>query len=131
MLTFLIMRYLLILLALITQADQPKLVTRVFPQVQTVDLARGCSTVILTAEIKGVEDERWYCPKIVWSMPDGTEAMEESDCAPFEEREDYPRIWRRRVCVPAHPYGQAWSVRVKLLKNGKQFAQDEIRFYVK
>jgi len=91
----------------------------------------GCSTVILTAEIKGVEDEKWYCPKITWEMPDSTIASEESDCQPYETREDYPRIWRRRVCAPAHPYGEPWSVWVRIEKNGKTLGRQEIRFWVK
>ena len=120
------MRFLL-LLALLIQADQPKLVTRVFPPMQTLNVAAGCSTVIMTAEIKGVEDERWYCPRIVWEMPDGTEAMEESDCAPFADRDDYPRVWRRRVCAPE---GE-WTVVVKLIKNSDTVARAEIRFFIR
>lgn len=132
MLSFLIMRLLLVVILLLAQnADKPRLETRVFPAMQTVDLSKGCSQVLLTAEIKGVEDERWYCPQVIWEMPDGTQAMEESDCPPFEEREDYPRIWRRRVCAPAHPKGDPWSVYVRLKKNDKVIGFSEIRFVVK
>lgn len=132
MITFLIMKLMLILLLLLAHnADKPRLETRVFPAMQTVDLAKGCSQVLMTAEIKGTEDEGWYCPQVIWEMPDGTQAMEESDCAPFEEREDYPRIWRRRICAPAHPIGEPWTVNVKLKKNDKTIAFAEIRFVVK
>lgn len=71
-----------VLMALAVNADKPKLVTRVFPAMQTVNLARGCSEVIMTAEIKGIEDEKWYCPKVEW---EGL-GSEESDCVPFEQR---------------------------------------------
>lgn len=125
------MRFLLVLLLLSQNADKPRLETRVFPAVQNEDLSRGCSQVLMTAEIKGVEDELWYCPQVVWEMPDGTQAMEESDCAPFEEREEYPRIWRRRICAPAHPNGEHWSIFVKLIKNKEVLARSEIRFVVK
>lgn len=120
----------------------------------------------MTAEIKGVEDEQWYCPKIEWEFPDGTSATEESDCAPFEQRyscredqtgcglvgfrynpitnryEDkvkecsctitgYPRVWRRRICAPAHPQGESWSVWVTATKNKETLARQEIRFIIK
>lgn len=62
------------------------LVTRAFPMIQTVNISRGCSDVRLTAEIKGPEDERWYCPKVSWEKPDGAVSTEESDCPPFEDR---------------------------------------------
>lgn len=167
MLTFLIMRLLLIALLLLAQnADKPRLETRVFPAMQTVNLSHGCSQVLMTAEIKGVEDEKWYCPKVIWELPDGTQAMEESDCVPFDDRYEcypkagnecgldwhidpgtgsriidknpcdctipgYPRVWRRRLCAPAHPYGEPWYVMVRMEKNDKAIAYAEIRFVVK
>ncbi len=160
------MRYLLIALALLVNADKPRLTTRVFPAVQTVDLSNGCSEVLMTAEITGVESEEWYCPKVEWEFPNGTRATEESDCPPFEKRNEcmedqshcgyvgwtlnpitgkiedkvnecactiigYPRIWRRRICAPAHPQGETWAVIVRLSKNNQTLAKDEIHFYVK
>lgn len=125
------MRYLLIALALLINADKPRLEIRAFPVVSNMDISRGCSEILMTAEIKGAEDERWYCPEIEWTFPDGTRSVEESDCHPFSEREDYPRIWRRRVCYPAHPYGDVWVTTVRLKKNGKVIAREEIKVYVK
>lgn len=71
---------------------RPELVTRAFPMVQNVDMSRRCSVVRLTAEIKGPEAEGWYCPRVEWEKPDGTRAVTESDCPPFE---------RRNECYPA------------------------------
>jgi len=123
------MRYLLALL-LLTAVGKPTLNVRVFPQVSVVNLSQGCTTVLLTAELAGEESEKWYCPKVTWEFPDGTQATEESDCAPFEERDEYPRIWRRRLCAPAHPQGEAWIVYVSLSKKDV-IARQEIRFFVK
>lgn len=131
MLDFLIMRLLLLLLLLAGNSDKPRLETRAFPVMSTIDTGRGCSIILLTAEIKGVEDERWYCPEIEWTLPDETVSIEESDCAPFSERDYYPRIWSRRVCYPSHPHGNAWITTVRLKKSGKVIAQAEIRAYVK
>lgn len=85
------MRWLLIL-ALLLQVEKPKLVTRVFPPVQIADLGVGCGEVIFTAEIKGPEDERWYCPKVIWEQTNGMLiGSEEADCPPFEQRDScYP-----------------------------------------
>jgi hypothetical protein len=55
-------------------------------------LGIGCSEVLLTAEIRGPEDEVWYCPRVEWAWPDGTTSATESDCPPFEAR------WE---CLPA------------------------------
>lgn len=67
--------------------EKPELVTRVFPQMSLIG-PMNCSTIIMTAEIKGPEDEKWYCPKVEWELPDGTTATEESDCSPFEKRHE-------------------------------------------
>jgi len=57
-------------------------------------------TFLFTAELKGGEDtEKFYCPKVVWIYPepkglgDSMNSITESDCPPFENREDYPRRW--------------------------------------
>lgn len=91
-LNFLIMRLLLVASLLIAQdAGKPRLETRAHPVIQTVDISVGCSNVQLIAEIKGPESENWYCPQVSWEMPDGTRAVEESDCPPFEMRDScYP-----------------------------------------
>jgi hypothetical protein len=147
-------------------SDQAHLETRVFPQMSLTG-PTGCSSIIMTAEIKGLEDERFYCPKVTWEFPDGTRAVEESDCPPYEQRDQcypppgpecglrgwyrnpitgeivdkvkecpctvfgYQRIWRRRLCAPGHPQGEAWLVWVLLEKNGKTITRQEIRFWVK
>lgn len=49
-------------------------------------LATGCSPVILVAEIRGPEDEAWYCPEVSWEWPDGTASTTTSDCPPFDAR---------------------------------------------
>lgn len=128
------MRYLL-LLALLLQGDKPKLETRVFPQMQTFMIGGSCrnatrSNVILTAEIKGQEAEEWYCPRVEWTLPNGTHAMEESDCDPWEEHEDYPRIWRKPYCA-GPDVGDGQVAVVRLIKNGSVVAFAEIRFFVK
>lgn len=156
---------LLVIALVATSPNKPSLTVRAFPMMSLAG-PRGCSSVLVTAEIVGPEDENWYCPKIEWEMPDSTNAVEESDCSPFEKRhqcledqtgcgmrgfrlnpitdqyEDvvkecactisgYPRIWRRRICAPAHPNGDEWSVWVRLSKNNKTIARQEIRFWVK
>jgi hypothetical protein len=120
----------LIALLLALADDKPGLRTRVFPAVSIAG-PTGCSEVLLTAEIVGPEVEGWYCPAIEWTFPDGTRASEESDCAPFDEREEYPRLWRRRVCAPAHPHGLEWTVEVRLSRSGKTIARAEQKFIVK
>jgi hypothetical protein len=77
----------------VKEYHKPELTVRVFPPIQVVDIAHGCSAVLLTAEIRGPEDERWYCPRVTWEKPDETKAIEESDCPPFAERYDcYPKL---------------------------------------
>lgn len=115
-----------LVLALLLDAAKPELVIRAFPPISLAS-GIGCSNVLLTAEIKGPETEAWYCPEVVWSMPDGTKAASESDCAPFSERTEYPRIWRRRICAAA----SEWIVGVALRKRGKTFAWQEVTFQVR
>lgn len=72
--------------ALMATSDKPYLATRVFPPMSLID-AKGGSLVLLTAELKGPEVEKFYCPQVVWELGD-TEAKEESDCPPFEKRHE-------------------------------------------
>lgn len=125
------MKIALILVVLLAAKEGgPRLETRAFPSV-SLEGSNGCGPVLLVAEIKGPEVEEWYCPKVEWEMPDGTRATEESDCDPFADRTDYPHRWTRRICAPAHPTGDAWTVVVTLSKSGKTIAHQEIRFIVK
>lgn len=87
--------------------------------------------MLLTAEIRGPETEEWYCPAVEWTFPDGTRASEESDCAPFADRDDFPRRWSRRVCAPAHPNGGSWTVGVRLSRSGHTIARAEVEFWVR
>lgn len=48
----------------------------------------GCSVVRLTANLQGAEDEGWYCPRVTWTFPDGTDHIQEEDCPPFERRNE-------------------------------------------
>ena len=75
---------LLVLLA--TKADKPDLVLRATPRMGNVTLAIGCMPVTLVAEITGPETPELYCPRVEWEWPDGTHAVTESDCPPFEDR---------------------------------------------
>ena len=91
----------------------------------------ACASVLLVAEIRGPEVESWYCPRLEWEFPDGTRATEESDCPPFDQREEFPRFWSRRVCSPATPQGvDEWTVGVTLSRAGHVLAHDVIRFMV-
>lgn len=52
--------------------------------------------ITLTAELVGGEDaESMYCPRVVWSWPDGTESTTESDCPPWAPGVEYARRWMR------------------------------------
>jgi hypothetical protein len=121
----------LALLLLGADPSKNELKTRVFPPVSIAKIATGCAQVLLTVEISGPETEAWYCPKIEWEFPDETRASEESDCAPFSTREDYPRRWSRRICAPPHPLGDTWVVVVRFSKGPESLAKGEIRFLVK
>jgi hypothetical protein len=107
-----------------------ELKVRVFPSVSIASPSKGCSEILFTVEISGPETEAWYCPKVEWEFPDDTRASEESDCTPFQERTDFPRIWRKKICAPSHPRGGEWEVVVRLSK-GKTLGKATIYFSVK
>jgi hypothetical protein len=72
--------------------------------------------ILLTAELKGGEEtEKFYCPRVEWEWPNGTRSSEESDCAEFEKRDDYPRSWRREILSGAG----AWTFTVRFYKGDK------------
>jgi len=71
---------------------KPYLSVMVFPKIQIGSMTQGGS-VLVRAEIMNAESEPedWYCPKVRWQPVGGTEATEESDCAPYEQRNEcYP-----------------------------------------
>lgn len=118
-----------ILLALGAASSSTHLVTRATPRLSLADGA--CSSVLLIAEIVGPETEEWYCPKVTWEIPDGTRSSEESDCPPFDQREEFRRLWRRRICAPPTPVGtDAWEVGVELSKSGRTVAHGVVQFTV-
>jgi hypothetical protein len=140
---------LVILPLLLAVADgKPHLVVRVAPPVAMADVATGCASVLVTAEIRGPEDEGWYCPAVEWRWPDGTTSMEESDCPPFAERDregwhrvgetivdepafGYPRRWTRWICLPPHPGADAWEIEVRLSRSGRTVARGVGRAHVR
>jgi hypothetical protein len=94
---------------------KPDVILRASPRISLAPPG-GLRPVILTAEIVGPETEKYYCPEIVWIWPDGTHSSEESDCAPFEIRTDYPRRFNRRIAAPAFP--RDYRVCIVLRKGG-------------
>lgn len=106
----------------VTDPGRPHLTMRVFPR---MGLA-GFSGLVVTfrAELEGREDERFYCPAVVWIWPDETVHSQESDCVPWGEHteDDYVRSWTMRIRLPAGPSG-GWPFMVQLRKSGKVIAQ--------
>jgi hypothetical protein len=82
----------------------------------------------VSAEIIGPEVERYYCPEVLWLLPNGRSSVE-SDCDPFEEREHYPRYFKRWVLSP--PQRQRYEVCVQLRKGGIQFDGACVRYLVR
>lgn len=113
------MTLLLLLLILSSENDQTHLVAKAHPRLSIAPVGTGCSQITITAEIKGSESEGWYCPRVEFLRPDGTRSSQESDCPPFTEREEFPRIWRHRVCAPPHPHGMDWTIAVRLYRGDK------------
>lgn len=83
-------RFAAIALFLLTAAEptRPELRVRVSPPISIANPATGCAPVLLTAEIRGPEVERFYCPEVVWEWPDTTVSATASDCPPFEARHE-------------------------------------------
>lgn len=107
---------------------RPKLELRAFPLMSIANPA-GCSSVLFIAEIKGPEAEDFYCPGVRWTWPNGTESFEESDCAPWDQKDDFPRRWSRRACLPSSPVPMRVEVR---LERGKDvIAKSAVEVQVK
>lgn len=87
----------------------------------------GAAPVTIHARIEGGMNEKWYCPMVRFTFPDGTEMKRESDCTPFEEREDDG---------PTHWEAMRWfgegegDVIVDLIKRGKAFASQRLTITV-
>lgn len=104
------------------EADKPSLELRASPR-----LMMSGNAVLLTAELKGPESEAWYCPQVTWLMPDGTKAVTESDCDPWDKHDDYPRRWTRRLVLGEGDY----TFVVELHKAGKKLATASVNVEVK
>ncbi len=107
--------------------DRPGIVLRARPQASIAPGGR-LQPILVSAEIVGPEDERYYCPEIVWFLPNGRSSAE-SDCDPFEEREHYPRHFKRWVL--SAPKKQNYEVCVELRKAGAQFDGACVRYLVR
>ena len=107
--------------------DSPGIVLRARPQASIAPGGR-LQPILVSAEIVGPEDERYYCPEIVWLLPNGRSAAE-SDCDPFAEREHYPRHFKRWVL--SAPKKQNYEVCVELRKAGAQFDGACVRYLVR
>ena len=110
-------------LALTMAAEKPRFVVSVTPQFSIA----GESPVLLIATIRGDETEEFYCParELWWNGERVSRA--ESECPPFEEREEYPRRW---IYYLDRVRGVHWAV-VKLLKSDRVVAQGEARWEVR
>jgi hypothetical protein len=84
--------------------------------------------ILLSAEIVGPEAEPYYCPEVVWLLPNGRSAVE-SDCDPFEERDHYPRHFKKWVRSP--PRVRNYEVCVELRKSGSQVDRACVRYIVR
>ena len=98
------------------EAEDPDVRLRVVPRVSLAPPG-GLTPILLTAEIVGPETEDYYCPEVVWLWPNGTRSSEEADCAPFEQRIDYPRRFNKRI--GSHSFPREYVVCVELRKSGE------------
>lgn len=91
----------------------------------------GPLRVHLVAElVGGDESERFYCPALTWTWPDGTHAYEESDCPPFDKREgEFPRIWSKDKVFGESPE-DGWLVTVEWSKAGRTLTKAETKVKV-
>ena len=108
-------------------ADKPGIVLRARPRA-SIAPGGGLQPILVSAEIVGPEDERYYCPEVLWLLPNGRSSVE-SDCDPFEERDHYPRHFKRWVM--SAPKKQNYEVCVELRKGGIQFDGACVRYRVR
>lgn len=75
-------------------------------------LALPGQEITLTAEVVGPETEAWYCPRVVWRYPDGTESSNEGDCPEWAPGVESVRRWTKRGSL-AHPGTFPFEVRLE------------------
>jgi hypothetical protein len=109
------------------KVEKPGLRLRANPQASIAPGGR-MQTVLLSAEIVGPEAEQYYCPEVVWLLPNGRSAVE-SDCDPFEERQHYPRHFKKWVRSP--PRNRNYEVCVELRKLGSQIDRACVKYIVR
>lgn len=107
--------------------DEPDLIVRASPRASIAPGGRF-QRVLIIAEIVGPEVEEYYCPEVVWFLPNGRSAVE-SDCDPFEARRHYPRHFKRWVF--SAPRARNYQVCVELRKAGTRFDDECVRYIVR
>ena len=115
------------LLLLAAKEEKPGVVLRANPRASIAPGGR-MQTILLSAEIVGPEVESYYCPEVTWILPHGLSSVE-SDCDPFEERQHYPRYFKRWVRSP--PRHKNYQVCVELRKSGSRFDSACVRYLVR
>ena len=121
---------LLVLLALPlvgAKHDAPGLILRATPPASIAPGGR-LQHILVSAEIVGPEVEQYYCPEVVFLLPNGRSAVE-SDCDPFDKRHHYPRHFKRWIMSP--PRARNYQVCVELRKAGTRFDDECVRYIVR
>ena len=97
------------LLTVFSGVEKPSFETRIFPKMRLYSPVKPPVFTVF-AEIKGEETEKYYCPKIRWSVGEGIDKIvseEESDCPPFEKR--HQRVYSvDEACKPYIKEGEAY-----------------------
>lgn len=109
------------------RAEEPGLVLRANPAASIAPGGR-LQRILLSAEIVGPEVEDYYCPEVVWVLPNGRSAVE-SDCDPFEERSHYPRFFKRWIKSP--PRRRNYQACVELRKASVVVDEACVRYLVR
>lgn len=121
------MAVLLVLVASLSEARDPKFTGRASPALALADPATGGAAVTLWFRIVGDVGESWYCPRLDVEWPDGTHTMRESDCPPYEDRDpDQRYTWD---FTRGFPVGE-WKVKACLSKSGKVLTCETVVVHV-
>jgi hypothetical protein len=107
--------------------EKPGLELRANPRASIAPGGR-MQSILLSARIVGPEAEQYYCPEVVWLLPNGRSAVE-SDCDPFEARQHYPRFFKKWVRSPPRP--RNYEVCVELRKSGSQVDRACVEYIVR